>query len=132
MKRKKKIKKKKIANLGSKIVNSINFNKFTISKPSKTDGKNIKSIGSYRDSKVNTIQLAKKLTTYDVSMKKNIKRYTPVCYPIGNTIEVKHLDWWNAPTTARHLWSSSNSKGSNGESSINSKRHSLISRQFRT
>lgn len=75
---------------------------------------------------MSTAQLAKKITSYDISMKKNIKRYTPVCYQLGDTIEVKQLDAWNIPVTTRHIYSNSNSKGSIGESSTNSKRECFI------
>lgn len=74
-----------------------------------------------KNAKIKSSQLAKKLTSYDISMKKNIKRYTPAFYPSKNTIEVKQLDWLNMPATARHIYSSSNSKESIGESSIASK-----------
>lgn len=61
---------------------------------------------------------------YDISLKGDIKRYTPVSYPINNTIEVHHMNTLNVPSTARHLCSSSNSKGSIGESSAHSKQWS--------
>lgn len=66
-------------------------------------------------------KLQKKIDQYNISMKKGIKRYTPVNYPVNSTIEVKHLHSPELPGTARHLCSSTNSKGSIGESSIATK-----------
>jgi RNase H-fold protein (predicted Holliday junction resolvase) len=100
--KKKKIKKKKIAQLQSKITNSIQFNKFAVANPMRFE-KQMKNIMSYRDQKTKPIKIHKKLTQYDISMKKPIKRYTPVSNPIKNTIEVHHMNSLNMPNTARHL-----------------------------
>lgn len=118
-KKKKISKKRKIANLQSKLATSLDFNKFSIIKSINKD-KNLKVMKSSKNSKLRSSQLAKKLTSYDISMKKNLKRYTPAYYPSTNTIEVKQLDWLNVPATARHIYSNSNSKESIGESSITS------------
>ena len=120
-------KRKKIANLHSKLAASLDFNKFSMNKSLYKD-KNLKVMHTSKNSKIKAAKLVKKLTSYDISMKKNMKRYTPALNPFENTIEVKQLDYLNLPITARHLYSNSNSKESIGESSANSKFYMIFNR----
>jgi len=109
-----------LAQLQSRITNSIPIKKNTAVKPCKVE-KQLKEITTSRETKLKSSKIQKKLAQYDMSMKQNIKRYTPVGHQNKNTIEVHHLNSLHMPSTARHLCSSSNSKGSIGESTSNSK-----------
>ena len=111
----------------SKLAASLDFNKFSMNKSLYKD-KNLKVMHTSKNSKIKAAKLVKKLTSYDISMKKNMKRYTPALNPFENTIEVKQLDYLHLPVTARHLYSNSNSKESIGESSANSKFYMIFNR----
>lgn len=115
--KKKKSKKKKYQYLQAKIDSSLQFNKLNAVKNSGCK-KQIPNLTSCRTSKLRGSKMQKKIDQYNISMKQGIKRYTPVSYPISSIIEVQHLNSMNVPSTARQLGSSSNSKGSIGESSV--------------